>query len=208
MQQKPGALRLFPEPEASPEPEPEASPEADFRDPRPEAEAEAEPEAEPEAEREPREPCLFAAGPPVVASPSATLLSERMRRPAPPAKRPSRLLAGWARWLVLALSLLLVPVHASGVLHAVADVVVALVGEKLHQGKAPCSHEEQGERCPPGCPDCHCSLAAPALLPPCGGAFLVRTMMTPVVLLFHDATAPPRPVLSGIERPPRFARLA
>lgn len=131
-----------------------------------------------------------------------------MRRLAPLTNRRGRLLVGWARWLVLALSLLLVPIQASGVLRAVADVVTTLVGQQLHQGKPPCPHEEQGERCPPGCPDCHCSLAAPATLPHVSIALVVHATATPIILFFHDATAPPRPLISALERPPRPAPFA
>lgn len=135
-----------------------------------------------------------------------------MRRRAAAQMSPSRSrwLPGWVRWLVLVLQCLLlaVPVQASGAFHAVTDVVLALAGEKIHQGKPPCSHEEHGKRCPPGCPDCHCSLVVPALLPVVLTVRLVRTLADPIELSFYDATAPPRPVLSGIERPPRTTRFA
>ena len=114
------------------------------------------------------------------------------------------------RWLVLVLGLVvgLLPLQAAGVLHVVADVATVLVGDEVHQGEPPCAYEERGERCPPDCPHCHCSTALPVLPivqlliePP-----RVRTLRT--VIVAYDATAPPRPLLSGLERPPRHDLLA
>ncbi len=116
----------------------------------------------------------------------------------------------WVRWLLLVLQVVvgLLPLQATGVLHVVADVAVELVGEALHEGEPPCSYEQQGKRCPPGCSHCHCPsvlpvlpISWPVLLPP-----RVRTVHA--VVPPYDATAPPRPMLSGLERPPRRDLLA
>lgn len=129
----------------------------------------------------------------------------RGRTSPPLTRRPRGLLQGWKRWLVLVLQLLLfvIPVQTTGVLHVVADVVGVLVGEQIHQGKPPCPHEENGEHCPPGCPDCHCLVvlhALPVASPP---LLFVRAMAPIEVGFAHDATAPPPPLLTGVERPPR-----
>ena len=113
-------------------------------------------------------------------------------------------------WLVLVLQLVvgLLPLQAAGVLHVVADVASVLVGDEMHQGEPPCAYEERGERCPPHCPHCHCATALPVLPivqpriePP--RVRMVRHVEPP-----YDATAPPRPLLSGLERPPRHDLLA
>lgn len=114
----------------------------------------------------------------------------------------------WWWPLVLRLVLLLVPLQASGTLHAVADLVVVLAGETIHQGKPVCPHEEQGESCPPGCPDCHCFFLFPALPPPVACLVVKRGVTHTVEGVVYDATAPPRPPLAGLERPPRHAALA
>ena len=116
-----------------------------------------------------------------------------------------RPLPTWMRWLVLVIQLAvgLLPLQSVGVLHVMADMATVLVGESIHQGEPPCSYEQQGERCPPDCSHCHCPPALPALpvawpvlLPP-----QVRTLR--LVQSPYDATAPPRPMLLGLERPPR-----
>lgn len=125
------------------------------------------------------------------------------------ARRP-RVFRGWARWLVLVLQVALfcLPLQATGVLHALTDVVVSAVGEKVHHGNPPCSHEENGERCPPGCPDCHCVLSLPAL-PPSPMTLTVRVVSSlSIPEMLPNATAPPHPPLSSIERPPRNAHFA
>lgn len=105
--------------------------------------------------------------------------------------------------LVLRLVLILVPVQSTGFLHVVSDVIVTLVGEKLHEGKSTCPYEERGEHCPPGCSDCHC-LSAPALMSAFPSVVLVGIEVVPAQIPVHHALAPPRLILSGIDRPPRY----
>ena len=114
--------------------------------------------------------------------------------------------AFWVHWFVLVLRVVLVfiPIQSTGVLHVVPDIIVMLVGEKVHEGKSTCRYEEQGEHCPPGCSDCHC-LSAPALLNSFPSVVLVSIEVVPAQTPVHYALAPPRPILSGIERPPRHA---
>lgn len=119
-------------------------------------------------------------------------------------------LPSWVRWfaLLLQFALFLVPVQASGVFHVVADIVATVAGEQVHHGEPPCSHEKQGKRCPPGCSDCHCALAAPTLPPRLELVGVPRAVQLSVVSWLPDALAPPRPVVSGLERPPRHAPFA
>ena len=114
------------------------------------------------------------------------------------------------RWLMLVIQLVvgLLPLQAAGVLHVVADVATVLAGEAIHAGEPPCAYEQQGERCPPDCSHCHCPpvlpvvpVTWPAVEPPS-----VRTLH--LVESPYDATAPPRPLLGGLERPPRRDLLA
>ncbi len=48
-----------------------------------------------------------------------------------------------------------VAAQLAGVAHHAIDVVFASQGAILHDGKSGCAHDEQGDECPPGCPDCH-----------------------------------------------------
>jgi hypothetical protein len=110
-----------------------------------------------------------------------------------------------ARYVSL-LMLLLLPLQASGLVHLVVDATRTLAGVSLHGDAAPCPHEEDGERCPPDCPDCHCTPAVPALLPVMpsvlirGLAFNASQGQSPA------ASLSPRPLVHGLERPPRIVR--
>lgn len=121
-----------------------------------------------------------------------------------------RPLGVWARWVVLLVYLVvgLLPLQASGLLHVVADVATVLIGERLHEGEPPCSYEARGEHCPPNCPHCHCSVPLPVLPVTCPIPEPPRVRALPEVSSPYDATAPPQPLLAGLERPPRYDLLA
>jgi hypothetical protein len=110
----------------------------------------------------------------------------------------------WVR-LVAVLGLLSLALQPIGVWHIVADTVVTVSGATLHEGRPPCSHEEDGEDCPPNCPDCHCFLATPALLPELPSVVAHRPIHTPTTPTTHEARAPRGPPRRGLERPPRAA---
>lgn len=107
---------------------------------------------------------------------------------------------------VALLLLLLLPLQTSGVMHLVIDATRTLAGRSLHGDAAPCSHEEDGERCPPDCPDCHCVPAVPALLPVTPSVLLRRLAFETSEGRPSAASPSPRPLLQGLERPPRGVR--
>jgi hypothetical protein len=106
-----------------------------------------------------------------------------------------------ARWIALVI-LLVLPLQASGVVHVVTDAALSVAGLSSQADATPCPYEEDGERCPPGCPDCHCAPAVPALLS------VVLRRLAFCAPDGHSAAASlsPRPVLPGLERPPRDVR--
>jgi hypothetical protein len=110
-----------------------------------------------------------------------------------------------ARWIALVI-LLVLPLQASGVVHVVTDAALSVAGLSSQADATPCPYEEDGERCPPGCPDCHCAPAVPALLPVMPSVVLRRLAFCAPDGHSAAASLSPRPVLPGLERPPRDVR--
>ena len=110
-----------------------------------------------------------------------------------------------ARWIALVV-LLVLPLQASGVMQVMTDAALSVAGLSSQADAAPCPYEEDGERCPPGCPDCHCAPAVPALLPVMPSIVLRRLPFSAPEGQSAAASLSPRPVLPGLERPPRGVR--
>ena len=125
------------------------------------------------------------------------------RRRAASGPSPTLLLRRLTRWVAL-LVLLALPLQASGALHVITDAVVGLAGHALHEGAPACPYEEDGERCPPDCANCHCVLSVPALLPAMPSVALRRGSFTPPSGCSSPASLSPRLAACGLERPPRY----
>jgi hypothetical protein len=139
--------------------------------------------------------------------------SRSLVRPRAAASRPAGGVVAWfaahvagvGRWwrLVTVLGALAISLQPSGVWHVVADTLVTAAGATVHEGRPPCSHEKDGEDCPPNCPDCHCFLASPALPPASPSVVVHRPIHVPTTPSAEDSTTPRGPPPRGLDRPPR-----
>lgn len=127
------------------------------------------------------------------------LLLMRPRRMERRSRWPSRVATHVLRTMALVLAL-----QFSGAAHHALDLARAL--DLVSAVEQQCSHEEQGDDCPPGCPACHCGHAAPAVpsspsVPTWMRAFSRELAPTP-----HEATGPPKGLRASVYRPPRRDR--
>jgi hypothetical protein len=101
-------------------------------------------------------------------------------------------------WMVL------VAVHASGLVHDVADVVFTIVTGADAPHDDDCTGPERDCDCPAGCPNCHASHSAGSLpQSPTFQEIVVSADSPNLTEVPYEAGCPPLPELLSVYRPPR-----
>ena len=114
---------------------------------------------------------------------------------------PPRTLARVLTLFVRILAVILT-VQTSGVAHGAVDLAAAALGQTVEHED--CTADGDEDKCPPGCPSCHCSHGAASLIPP--GAVDVHVPHPADGISWSQRRAtqtPPAPLLSTVYRPPK-----
>jgi len=122
----------------------------------------------------------------------------RVRRPT------SALRSGsWAQLsLLLRVLALLLGVQLGGIGHAAADALheTGIIAAEEHEE---CPLDRACDDCPPGCPQCHCSNRVPSVAPLAAFVFVRALPGADLPPVLAESSAPPRPELPSLYRPPR-----
>lgn len=111
----------------------------------------------------------------------------------------------WFLVVVVRVLALILSVQTSGVAHVGADLAGSIFGYVVEHED--CS-QETDEKCPPGCPNCHCSHGGASALPPMTAALYVpRPRGDSEWSRPHTNDGPPTPPLSSVYRPPKSLQL-
>ena len=70
-------------------------------------------------------------------------------------------------------------------------------------GCSDCPLDQDGEKCPPGCPSCHCFHAGVGLLPVGELRVVTVNLDTDAAVVPYEAAVPRAPPASDVYRPPR-----
>lgn len=108
----------------------------------------------------------------------------------------------WFLILLLRVVAIVLSVQTSGVAHVGADLAGSVFGYVVEHED--CSRETD-EKCPPGCPNCHCAHGGASALPPVATVLHVPRLRGDSSWSSrpHATTAPPAPPLSSVYRPPK-----
>jgi len=107
----------------------------------------------------------------------------------------------WYRTLRILAAVLLL--QLSGIAHAAVDTWDALAAETQPCSDG-CENDHSGRECPPGCPKCHCSHVAPAVLQERAGELVaLPTSDGAATLAPAEASSPSRGQPLFVFRPPK-----
>jgi hypothetical protein len=125
-----------------------------------------------------------------------------MREPTVKPQGARRARLRWALALLLRIVAVVLTVQTSGLAHVAADLASAACGETAEHED--CTREGDDDRCPPGCPNCHCSHGGVNVMPAFGVALNVPDPPDGSSWSRPDATArPPAPARTSLYRPPK-----
>jgi len=96
---------------------------------------------------------------------------------------------------------ILVLLQVAGVGHMAEDVLV--LGGAVQCHESDCGNEP--DRCPPGCPNCHCPARLNVVVPSASGALASLTEPEPeqICVYFQRERRPENPFQASLYRPPR-----